>query len=148
MDNLSTYLKCSEALEAGDFDTAGALIHEDFRFSGVMPQPATKADLLALMRAVLAACPDFRFNYRGLEQRGREITGRQRITCTHTGRLDLSFLGIPPVEATGKRVELPEEPVSAVIEDGKMSRVHIEGVPGGGLEGFLRQVGVELPALA
>ena len=76
------------------------------------------------------------------------------VTCTHqitgkqSGLLDLSFMGLPSVPATGTKVKLPEEPVTATIRDGKVYRFEVESVEGGGMEGLLKQIGVSIPAHA
>jgi hypothetical protein len=68
------------------------------------------------------------------------------FTGTHTGGLDLTFMGIPVQPPTGRRVALPEEPVEAYFRDGRMVREVVMKVPGGGLEGVLQQIGAAIPA--
>lgn len=146
MDNLAIYKRLNEALEKRDFQTAEALLHDDYQLLGVASKPIGKREFLQMVKAVKAGVPDLAFNYTSLKSQGEQVTGLQHITGTHTGTLDLSFLGIPAQPPTGIRVALPEERISATFRDGKLYREEDEVVPEGGLEGFLKQIGVAVPA--
>lgn len=145
MEALSIYQQYNAAIETGDFDTVETLTHEDYSLTGPFAKPADKSEFLQIMKAIKSGFPDFAFNYTGLEERGDEVRGRMHITGTHSGRLDLSFMDIPPQDATGKKVVMPEESIKATIKDGKLFREHVEAVPGGGLDGFLQQLGIAVP---
>ena len=145
MEALSIYKQYDAAFEAGDFDTLESLTHKDYSLTGAFPKPVDKSEFIQVLKAMKAGLPDFAFNFTGLEERGDEVRGRMHITGTHTGRLDLSFMDIPPQDATGKKVVMTEEPVTATIKDGKVFQEHVEPVPGGGLEGFLQQLGIAVP---
>jgi hypothetical protein len=91
--------------------------------------------------------PDFSYNLAEIHREGRDVGAIIQIIGTHTRDLALSVLGLPPVQATGIAVTLPQ--VSAVfqVEEGKVLGMQVETVPGGGLTGLLQQIGTELPVL-
>jgi hypothetical protein len=146
MEALSTYQRFNAAIEAGDFETVEKLTHDDYAMTGAFPKPAGKAEMLRFLKAAKEGIPDLAFNFTGLREDGDEVSGLMHIRGTHTERLDLSFMDIPPQEPTRNRVAMPEEPVKATIKDGKVLREHVEPVPGGGLEGFLQQLGIAVQA--
>jgi hypothetical protein len=53
--------------------------------------------------------------------------------------------GLHNIPATNKLLRMPEEKVTFTIKDNKIERVNLEQVPGGGLPGVLKQLGVEMP---
>ena len=68
------------------------------------------------------------------------------MSGTHTGELDLTPMGLGVIPATGKSFSNPEERGEAVIEGGKIKAIRVEAAEGSGLEGILRQIGVQPPS--
>jgi hypothetical protein len=54
-------------------------------------------------------------------------------------------MGIQSVPATGKHVQLPFEPLTVTVVNGKATRIQAEHVEGGGVPGVLSQLGINMP---
>ena len=143
MSATSTVQTGLKAWENRDEATMASLVAEDFVITGATPQPLNKEAFIGLMHATLTAMPDWAFNASGFEEDGDTVTLKSRITGTHTGPLELP--GMPPIPATGKKVALPEETQIYTLRDGKLVKLQVEDVPGGGIPGMLQQIGVALP---
>jgi hypothetical protein len=66
---------------------------------------------------------------------------------THTATFVPPLGRFNPVSPTGKKVLLPEQKFEYHVENGRIARIIPENVPGGGIPGLLRQIGVRLPPL-
>ncbi len=132
------------AIEAGDFAQARALLHDDFSFSGPVPQPIGPDAWLSVHRALYAAMPDLRFNASGFETTHTGVRFGVGLTMTHTGTLDLAPLGLRAFASTGKAVKLPPESATVVVRDGKLASWANVTPPDGGLVGIARQIGASI----
>lgn len=134
-----------ERTEQGDIDGAAELLADDFVIDHQAgPQPLNREEWMAAMTAMTRAIPDFRFNAGEFDVEGGKVKTRVKIVGTHENDLDLTPLGLPTAEATGKRIEMPEEDQIAIVEGGKIKRIEVPAVPGGGVPGMLKQIGVEM----
>jgi len=132
------------AIEAGQFAQARSLLHDDFSFSGPVPQPIGPDAWLGVHRALYAAMPDLRFNASGFEATGSSVRFGVALTMTHTGTLDLAPLGVRAFASTGKAVKLPPERATVVVRDGKLASWANVTPPDGGLVGIARQIGASI----
>ena len=135
------------ATEAGDFARVESLIAEDFTLSGPVPMPVGKREFAGLMMALRQAMPDWKFNPGEFKENGDQVTVPFQITGTHTGELQLPLPGLPSIPATGTRVSLPSEPSTFTVKGGKLAKLEVADIPGGGVMGILSQLGVNLPGL-
>jgi len=135
------------ATEAGDFAKLEGLVADDFSMSGPVPMPVGKREFVGLMMALRQAMPDWKFNPGDYQENGDEVTVPFQITGTHTGELQLPLPGLPPIPATGTRVSLPNEPSTFTVKDGKLAKLEVADIPGGGVMGILSQLGVNLPGM-
>lgn len=131
------------AWEANDAATVRSLLTEDFVFEGGGAPPMNKEEFLAFMHAMLTGLPDFTFNETAIEERGERAEARYHVTGTHTGQLVLP--GMPPIPATGKRVQLPEDRAEYEFVGEQTAKITLESPPDGGMAGLLKQLGVQLP---
>jgi hypothetical protein len=145
MKGLKNTKKAVEALEKGDFDTFESLLTDDFLFYSSLPTPLGKRGLIELQRAFGEAIPDWKFNASDYSEAEGKVTYTIHITGTHTGALHLEQMGIPLVAPTGKQISMPQETVTVTLREDKAARVDIPAVPGGGMEGILVQIGVNVP---
>jgi hypothetical protein len=136
-----------KSIEAGDFLHYREQYSENFIFSGPVPKPLTRVEYIDLLRAVLKAFPDWKFNATNFKQVRDHITCNTHITGTHTGVLELPMFGIS-AQPTKKHFASPEELLTVMVENGKITRVESDDVPGGGLMGILSQIGVQIPKRA
>lgn len=134
-----------ERMENGDIEGLEEILADDFVFDHKAgPKPMSKEEFLQGNRALFEGIPDLTFNAGDFEDQGDKVRTRVKIVGTHQGDLDLSPLGLPPAPATGTRIELPEEDSFVIVEGGKVRRLEVPAVPGGGIPGMLDQIGVEL----
>lgn len=143
MSNIDIMKKGLHAWETADEAILSPLVADDFQLSGPVPQPVGKAEFVGLMYVIHAGLPDFAFNAYDFEENGDTVTVKSRITGTHTGTLALP--GLPPIPATGKKVDLPVEIQTATFKDGKLHRLTTDARPDAGIPGMLAQLGVPLP---
>lgn len=132
------------AIEAGQFARARSLLHDDFTFSGPVPQPIGPDAWLGVHRALYAAMPDLRFNASGFQSTGSDVHFGVALTMTHTGTLDLAPLGIRAFAPTGTSVKLPPESATVIVRDGKLASWANVTPPDGGLVGIARQIGASI----
>lgn len=136
----------ADAFNAGDLEKVAGYLAEDFQFSGPTPQPLGAREWLGMTQALQVAFPDIQYNLRILSVEGNKVTHTTQVSGTHTGELDLTPMGLGVIPATGKTFSNPEERGEAVIEGGKIVSIRVEAAEGSGLEGILRQIGVQPPA--
>ncbi len=137
---------CFSAIEAGDFARAATFLSDNFTFVGPAPKPLGKKEYLNVQGALVAGMPDWKFNTAKIEEVSpNRLKLTVAVSGTQTRDLDLSALGMPKVSATGKHVQNPTERVDISLENGKLTNLTVEQVPGGGIPGVLSQLGVSLP---
>ena len=113
----------------------------DFTLSGAAPQPLSMREFTELLPYIIKAFSDWKFNATNYKQVGERVSCSVRITGTHSGVLNLPMMNIHGFQPTGKRVRLPLEENTYVLRDGKLARLVVEKVEGGGIPGILVQVG-------
>jgi hypothetical protein len=129
------------AIESGDLAEARALIHDDFEFSGPVPEPIGPDAWLGVHGLLNSAMSEFRFNPSGFEQTDDGVRFNVALTMRHTGVLNLPPMGVTDVAATGKSIALPAERASVTIKNGKLARWSNVTPADGGLVGIASQVG-------
>lgn len=135
------------AWEAHDQEQMQRLLADDFTLTGPAPVPLNKAAFLVFQQVHNAAFADWRFNPQVLEQTDGHAKIGIQITATHTGDYDVAQLGlpIPMVLATGKRRQWPQEIVTISTQDDRITSLHIDTTPEGGVAGTLAWLGIALP---
>jgi hypothetical protein len=135
-------------IENGDNDKAGAMLADDFKFSGPTPDPVDKKGFLDLHKALVSSMPDWSFNARDFRESGDFVTLKAKVSGTQTRELNIPFLGIRSARATNTYVLNPEEKVEIGFDDNKISSIKVEKVVNGGVAGILSQLGIEMPVPA
>jgi predicted ester cyclase len=134
------------ALETKDVAGLDMLVSDDLVF--VTPlRPLGKQDLLGVFRAIWGGFPDWSFNHGELVATGDVVSTKLRMAGTHTATFVPPLGRLKPVSPTGTKVVLPEQEFVYHVENGRIIRIIPEDVPGGGVPGLLRQIGVKLPPL-
>jgi len=134
-----------KAIEDQKWNAALALLTDDFRFSGAVPEPITGEQWIGVHKALAAAMPDLRFNYVATGGGDQLAEGTVALTGTHTGEFAPPMPGVPRVPATGKQIANPKEHVWVTVRGDKIVNYKVEQVPDGGVVGILKQMGVALP---
>lgn len=148
MDGRTIVERFLHAFESGDGNVLRRTLNKDFVFAHEASPPAVdRPGYLLLAERIHEAIPDWRFRHERLTDEDGTVTGRLRITGTHTGRLDLSEFGISPLRPTHARVSLPVEYGAWTIDGATIERFEVRNPEGaGGLRGVLAQLGVTVPA--
>ena len=140
------------ALESKDFDTAASYLSDDFVFSGWTPQPLDKGQFMTVMGELKAGIPNLSYHFhtvrdvRDLVQESN-VKAAIQMTGTQTDSFILPPLGLPPIPQMARSVSLPEEHWDYTLQNGKIVKITVQRVPGGGIQGLLRQLGIELPII-
>src|SRR4051794_16759855 len=93
-----------EGLKTHDVDRIATTVADDLVF--VLPdRHLNKVQFLTMLRALYMAFPDWHYENGPAEARGEVVAIRWRQSGTHTGTFTLP--GLPPMPATGKRVQMP-----------------------------------------
>jgi hypothetical protein len=78
---------------------------------------------------------------------GNVVHFTNQLAGTHTGDLDLSFMGMGVIPATGRSFSMARENGESVIADGYVVSTHVQPTEGAGLMAILHQLGVEVPGM-
>jgi hypothetical protein len=134
-----------KAIEKSDFTTAESLVSNNFKVTGVGPDALGIKEFLGVHRAFNTGMPDFKFNYKIGNIRNNIVETKVKLTGTHFKDMPSPAPGFPTIPATNKTLRMPEEAVTFTIKDNKIENLQLETIPGGGLPGVLKQLGVEIP---
>ncbi len=131
------------AIENQKWDDAEKYVADDFTLSGAMPTPVGKKEWLNLHKTLETGLPDFKFNLHDVKEQGNKVSGKLRITGTHSRDIPGAIPGLinKKIAATGKKVTLPEEECEFEVANGKLSRIYVKPTVGGGPKGLLEQLG-------
>ena len=131
-----------QGLENHDVDRIAGAVADNLAF--VTPaRTLNKEQFLAMLRALYAGFPDWRYDHDEPERRGDAIAIRWRQGGTHTGTF--AWPGLEPIPATGRAVRIPEHFFFYRVDGGLLVEIRPEPVPGGAPWGILEQIGVEAP---
>jgi hypothetical protein len=138
------------ALEAKEYIRASAYLSNDFTYTCMLPRPLNKREFITVMRELKEGLPDLSFNVHDIQEVERlneeeEVTAAIQITGTHTDIFELVPLSLPEFPETGRRVNMPEEHLTYIIENEKIESITVQPVVDGGFPGLLAQLGVEAP---
>ncbi len=136
-----------DAFNAGDLDTLADLMADDFQFSGPIPDPMGRDQFLGLMELMWEAFPDLQFNTRLVSIDGNVVHFTNQLVGTHTGDLDLSFVGMGVVPPTGRSISMARENGESHIADGYVISTHVQPTKGAGMMAILQQLGIEIPGM-
>jgi hypothetical protein len=134
-----------KAIEKSDFTAAESLVSNNCKITGVGPDGLGIKEFLGVHRAFNTGMPDFKFNYKIGNVKNNVVETKVKLTGTHFKEMPAPIPGLHNIPATNKLLRMPEEKVTFTIKDNKIERVNLEQVPGGGLPGVLKQLGVEMP---
>jgi hypothetical protein len=145
MDKIEIVKSFYRACEKTEFDRIEGMLSEDFYFDRAVPTKVSRIQFIELVGYLISASPDTKFNDQDYKVSGGKVQCVVRISGTNTGTLNLPMLGILSVPATNKHVQLPKETNSFEFKGDKICHMEVEHVPGGGVEGMLTQMGIQIP---
>ncbi len=121
---------------------------DDLKFSGPVPAPIGRTEYVGLLKSLIAAIPDWKFNAKDYSFSGDTVKVTFAITGTHTEALRPIVPGMDGLRATYRRIKLPDEPTTIKVRGDKICEIIGSTVPGGGVMGLLDQLGVQLKKAA
>jgi uncharacterized protein len=133
------------AVENKDFTKVERLLADNFKITGVSPEPLGAKEMLGVLRAYTTGMPDFKFNYKIGSVSQSIVETKVKITGTHTKEMPGPIPGVHNIPATNKKINMPEEKVKFTIRENKIESLKIETSPDGGIPGLLKRLGVEIP---
>lgn len=145
MTSIETVRALLTAIDQQQWDEARSYLTDDFTFGGATPQPVGADVWLGLHKELAAAMPDFRTNGSDIREEQGKVRLYVSLAGTQTRTLALSIPGVPVIEPTGKRVQLPKEACEAEFRGDKIAAYTVESLPDGGIPGILAQLGAALP---
>lgn len=143
MTKVDAVKKVARDLETNPHEALSSLT-KDFKFSGAVPEPINGPDWIQVHEALKKAFPDIKINLQEVREENGKVYGTVSLTGTHKAELNIPDL--PSVPPTGKHFQLPKEPVTIRFEGDKLSEWKVQRVPGGGVPGIYKQLGVPLPS--
>ncbi len=131
-------------LEARDVDAIALTVAQDLAFVGAT-RKLSRPEFLAMLRALYAGFPDWRYEHDPPRADGDRVTIRWRQGGTHTGTF--AFPGLEPVPPTGRAVRIPAQDFFYRVRGDAIVEIRPDPVPGGAPRGILEQIGVASPPL-
>jgi len=136
-----------QAWEEKDANALASYLSDDVVCKQILPQPIGKAQLLAFMKPITIAFPDWSFNGHVLnEERLSEHSWSVLLVTAVTGKQtgDLILPALPVIPASGTRIALPYRHLEYLVTGNTITAITADFSPSG-LEEVLGQMGLELP---
>ncbi len=140
-DALQRYIR---GLQAHDVDLIAGTVCDDLAFVAAT-RTLDKPAFLAMLRALYAGFPDWRYSFRGVEWNDGVYAVKWQQEGTHLGTWNLA--GMAPIPPTGRSVRIPEHYFFYTLRHDCIAEIRPDPVPGGAPRGILQQIGVEAPPL-
>ncbi len=136
-----------QAWEEHDATALASYLSDDVICKQILPQSIGKAQLLAFMKAITTAFPDWSFNSQILHEKSlaeREWSVLVVTAVTGTQMADLILPTLPVIPATGTKIVLPYRHLEYLVTGDTITAITTDFSPSG-LEEVLAQLGLELP---
>ena len=128
-----------DGLKTHDVQMIAIAVSTDLAFVS-FGRTLNKVQFLDMLRALYAAFPDWRYDHSPPEAGEDVIAIKWRQGGTHTGTFVMP--GLDPVDATGRKVTIPEQYFFYRLRDDKIAEIRPDPVAGGAPQGILEQIGV------
>lgn len=146
MEKIEIVKNLFTAIEKGDYAKAKSFLAPDFKIVGAPPQPMGSEDWLAFHKHLSIGFPDFKFNITNITESGNVVNGTAKAGGTFTNAMPSFIKGQPAIEPTNKVTYNPKENLTMTFKGDKIVTITVEKVSGGGIPGFLKQIGAEVPS--
>jgi hypothetical protein len=138
------------ALESKEYNKASDYLSDDFTYTCMLPRPLNKREFITVIKELKEGLPDMSFNVHDIHEVERlkeeqEVEAAIQITGMHTNTFEVVPLSLPEIPETGRRVMLPEEHLTFIIENERITSITVQPVLDGGIPGLLAQLGVDAP---
>ena len=132
-----------DSVQKGDFETAKAMLADDFQFSGPVPEPINKEAWLGMSASLKAAFPDLDYHFKVIGAEGDIVRSTTQLSGTHSGSFDLTNMNMGVIHATHKAFSAKLEKTRVTVKENKITSWAVEPIEGAGLMAILGQLGVE-----
>jgi predicted ester cyclase len=132
-----------DAVQKGEFNDAGAMLSDDFRFSGPIPTPINAEAWLGMSASMKAAFPDLDYHFKVIGTEGDVVKTTAQLSGTHHAPFDLTGMDMGLIPATHKTFSAATQKTKITVRDDKISLWAVEPTEGGDLTAVLDQLGVK-----
>ncbi len=152
MDEIEVVKDFMIALESQEYSKAAGYLSDDFTYTGLVPRPLNKKQFITLMEELKYGMPNLSFNMHDIQQaevidQGQMIQATIQMTGTQSNIMNLVPLSLPPIPETNRRVMLPEEHLTFLVENNSIRSITVQPVAEGGVPGILHQLGIDAPII-
>jgi 2,3-bisphosphoglycerate-dependent phosphoglycerate mutase len=137
--NLKVLEDFSSYFKENKFDSLKEIIADEFKFSLPLPFPIGKTELLGFLNVFKSALPDSEIILQNFTEE-ENITCELKIKGTHTK--DFSFMGLPPIPATNKVLDLPFVKVVFVLKENKIVEIKADNFPALNPQEIMQKLGI------
>lgn len=134
------------AVEENSFGKAEEMVTPDFEATGYKSDPIDIKEFLKIFRALTTGLSNFRLNYEVMKEISGNVDVTTEILGRHTKDMPSLLNGMQPIPATDLPVRLPVEHIHFTVRDQQIAKLHLQHAPGGGIQGLLKQLGVDSTA--
>jgi predicted ester cyclase len=147
MTSQETVQALMDSVQRGDFDRAGTLLADNFRFKGLIPRSISGRTWLKMSTSLRLAFTSLQYNFKVNGADGNIVTSTSQMSGNHRGAIDLTGLRMGVISATNRTFSTALENNKITVKNGKVSSWVVEPTEGAGLMAILGQLGVKLPAM-
>jgi len=144
MNSLETAQTLMDAVQKGDFDKAGTLLSDDFKFKGLVRRPISAKTWLKLGASLRMAFNGLNYHFRVDSAEGNIVNTTSQMSGNNRGAFDLTGLRMGVISATHKDFSTATEKIKITVKGDKVSSWVVEPTEGAGLMAILKQLGVKL----
>ena len=136
-----------DSVQKGNFESARAMLAEDFQFSGSVPEPINAQAWLGMSANMKTAFPDLNYHFKIIGTDGDVVRSTTQLSGTHSGSFDLTNMKLGVILATNKAFSAKMAKTRITVMDGKITSWAVEPTEGAGIKAILGQLGVKPVAM-
>ena len=136
-----------DSVQKGNFESARAMLAEDFQFSGSVPEPINAEAWLGMSANMKTAFPDLNYHFKVIGTDGDVVRSTAQLSGTHSGSFDLTNMKLGVIPATNKAFSAKMAKTKITVMDGKITSWAVEPTEGAGIKAILGQLGVKPVAM-
>ena len=145
MNKRETVQALMDSVQKGDFETAKAMLADDFQFSGTTPEPIDRDAWLSMSASLKTAFPDLDYHFKVIGTEGHVVRTTSQWSGTHSGSLDLTDMNIGVIPATNKSFVANRDRTKLTVKENKITSWVVEPTQGAGLMEILKQLDAKMP---
>jgi predicted ester cyclase len=132
-----------DSVQKGNFESARAMLSDDFIFSGPVPEPINAEAWLGMSANMKTAFPDLDYRFKVIGTDGDVVRSTTQLSGTHSGSFDLTNMNMGVIAATNKAFSAKMAKTRVTVKGDKITAWAVEPAEGAGLKAILGQLGVK-----